>query len=174
MTTPLLTSQGSHYEQKFQITSPERYCIDVVCLAVEPLESADGLNVGSQYENIPCDMVVTISDGEKVIFKQRAGFLSNGVLSYGRVRYGLLSVDIEKAGQYSLNIDTQKDLSFLDDAAPKLEIHMSDGAIESRLVVRVIMFCLCVGMTFLAVILIFGDLFHTWSKKRKAIRLQPL
>ena len=174
MTAPLLTGGAAHYEQKIWIATSETYAIRVACSAIGPLDEQDVSNASSNYETIPCDMSVTISDRDKVIFKQRALSLHRYATSYGKIYYELFNVDIEKSGQYDLKVDSYKDLSFLNSTEPKLQLSMGAGAIESGLALRIILFCVCVVLAVSGIVLILGDFIHTRSNRRKLIQFnQP-
>jgi hypothetical protein len=165
---PLPITSGAQVRQNIQVVSPDTYCIDVTCLVAGSLASPDGLN--EAYKKIPSDISVTISADEKVIFKQRADLHKNATLTDGRVRYRLSDVDIDKAGQYHLDLYLQKDITILQGTEPMLVVQRSDGVIESSLVIRTLMFIVCSGMSLAGMVLIIGDFLRTRTNKRRAIQ----
>lgn len=136
ISVPLQTSAGAHFGKTVDISSTEHYYMDVLCLAVGPLDSKGEIDIEKQYESIPCNMYIKLAKEGETIFERRVGFLDRAVLWQGKVRYYLLDMGIDKSGLYELSVDNLTDLSFLNPTEPHLEVRISSSALETAEVVR--------------------------------------
>ena len=168
ISVPLQTSAGAHFSKTLEIGGSEYYQVDVVCLAVGPLESKGERDIEKQYKRIACDMYITLTEEGETIFKRRVGFLDRAVLWQDTVTFYLLDMDIEKSGRYELSIDNIADLSFLDPTEPRLEVRVNSSSLETAEVIRALLPYYCLRIGIVALILIATGLVLASRRDRRS------
>ena len=130
------TAQGAALDESFTVPRPARYYLDLVCTTSEQLRiSVDGAPE-KHHEEIPCDLHVRVSDDHGRVHEMTVRSSSEGTPYNGHVRYHLLRSDDVAPGLYSLTVDSRRDITFLKDSDPTLELYIRPGDLEDQLCLR--------------------------------------